>query len=203
MSLRTIPRKAVGGYIKLLRLPLDTALRLTGRSGANGGGIAVDRAEAAARDVAGAALGDEELRRDASRRRKAADAREEASVLETEAERHAQTADEQRRRGQRRAQQQRRRAAREAEAKKESAEKRRQARKRGAAQAESTRKSATRKAAAKVEEAIEDQERGARLEQLDEEAKALDKRGEALTAADEAQRLRDAASRAKAERKQD
>src|SRR3712207_7187559 len=92
MNLRTIPRAAVGGYLKLLRLPVDTTLKALGRNGS--GEVAVDRADAALRDIAGTALGDQELKQDAKRRRTAADAREEAAELRAEAQRKAEEADE-------------------------------------------------------------------------------------------------------------
>src|ERR687893_2296542 len=87
MGLRSIPRKAIGGYIKAARIPVDPALKLAGRG--RDSEPAVDRAEAAARDVAGAALGDDELRRDASRRRTAADDREQATELRQAAAKRA------------------------------------------------------------------------------------------------------------------
>src|SRR5918998_2473375 len=91
MGLRSMSRTAVGGYIKAVRIPVDAALKLAGRG--SSAEPAVDRAEAAARDVAGAALGDDELRRDASRRRTAADDRERAQELrDTAAEQRVQAA---------------------------------------------------------------------------------------------------------------
>src|SRR5512133_1044287 len=85
MSLRSLPRAAVGTSLKLARLPLDAALKVTGVG--TRGEAAVDRAEAAAADVAGVALGDDELRRDARRRRTAADEREQAQDLREAADR--------------------------------------------------------------------------------------------------------------------
>ena len=84
MALKNIPRTVVGGSIKVARVPVDAALKLAGRG--KEGEVVVDRAEAAARDVAGTALGDEELRRDAAQRREAADTREEAIELREAAE---------------------------------------------------------------------------------------------------------------------
>ena len=57
MNLRRIPRAAVGGYMKVLRAPVDTALKLAGRRGENAK-LVVDQADAAARGAAGAVLGD-------------------------------------------------------------------------------------------------------------------------------------------------
>ena len=44
MDLRAIPRGAVDGYLRLLRVPLGGALRLIGRDG-----TALDRVDASAR----------------------------------------------------------------------------------------------------------------------------------------------------------
>src|SRR5436309_1922129 len=95
MGVRDVSRAAVGGYLKVLRMPLDTAVRVKGRrnGGAAGATLALDRAEAAARDVAGIAMGDRRLREDARRRRAAADERERALRLRAEAERHEQRAE--------------------------------------------------------------------------------------------------------------
>ena len=82
--LRTIPRAAFGAYVKAVRLPFDQAAKLMGRRETE---IALDQAEAGARDAAGAVLGDDDLRRDAAQRRAAADEREEALTLKAEAER--------------------------------------------------------------------------------------------------------------------
>src|SRR3954451_621480 len=93
MNLRSVPRAAVGGYIKVLRWPVERALSL--RDGDGNGDLTVDRAEAAAREVAGTALGDEELKADAKARRTAADQRERAEELQSAAERQRAEAREQ------------------------------------------------------------------------------------------------------------
>ena len=72
MSLRTMSRSAVSGYVKLLRLPLDAAVGLRTRNGTkdrSGGTIALDRVEARLRSIAGRTLRDNELVRDAARRK--------------------------------------------------------------------------------------------------------------------------------------
>src|ERR687893_734832 len=89
MSLRDIPRSAVGGAVKLTRLPLDIVVAMlpgNGNATKPAAAIAVDRFEAALRDAAGIALFDEELREDAARRRIAADERERELRLRAEAE---------------------------------------------------------------------------------------------------------------------
>ncbi|MEA2351752.1 MAG: hypothetical protein QOJ14_166, partial [Thermoleophilaceae bacterium] len=56
MNLRVIPRTALEGYIRLVRLPLDTAIALLPGNGTGPGvsaSLAADRAEAAARAIAG------------------------------------------------------------------------------------------------------------------------------------------------------
>src|SRR5919199_1894694 len=139
MNLRSIPRTAVGGYIKAVRWPIDRTTRLLRRDGDKSGAeLAVDRADAAARGAAGTVLGDEELKQDASRRTKAADERERAQALSGAARARAEQAEEDR----------------EAKAKR-------------ARQAEQRRKRAAEKAAAERKEAVEEQAKRERLEALE------------------------------------
>ena len=70
-TLKTIPKATVNGAIKLARLPADTVLRAAPESVASSAGLAVDRADAAVRSVAGTALRDEKLRAEAKRLRQA------------------------------------------------------------------------------------------------------------------------------------
>jgi len=188
MDLLTIPRAAVGGGLKVARLPLDVALKLAGRG--KDAEVVVDRADAAARDLAGAALGDEQLRRDASRRRTAADTREEAHDMHAEAEERSRAAERQREQ-----------AARRAADKRGAAERARKSSTRAAASAAERRKAATQRAAQATEDALDTKAKGDRLKQLDRATEALEQRDVALTASDEAARLREAAERAKATRK--
>src|SRR3954452_3436222 len=167
MNLRTIPRAAVGGYIKAVRWPLDRAATMLGRDT-----LGLDRAEAAAREAAGAVLGDDQILRDAGRRRTAVTQREHAEELRTQAEQR-----------------------------KEQAQRQTKARKQSAAAAERRGVSAARKTAAKQEEAIDDRAKRERLATLEKKSEALDKQEDALPAADEAQRLQDAAAKTKARRK--
>ena len=55
-ALKTIPKATVNGAIKLARLPADTVLRAAPESVASSARLAVDSADAAVRNVAGAAL---------------------------------------------------------------------------------------------------------------------------------------------------
>src|SRR3954463_490592 len=82
MNLRSIPRAAVGGSIKAVSWPVRRALSLRGDDAS----LTVDRAEAAAREVAGTALADDELKAEARPRRGAADKREQAQDLRAQAQ---------------------------------------------------------------------------------------------------------------------
>lgn len=204
MSMRTIPRSAVGGAVKLARLPLDLAVSLLPGNGAGprpAASIAVDRWEATLRRVAGYALRDDELREDAARRRVAADERARALRLRVAAERRSAEADERLADRFEQAEEHRSVAQERAERQRQAAEQQRAAKARAAAQAESRRKAATRRARANVEQAIEEQADEARLERLRAKAQALEEREVALTAEDEAQRLQEAATAKKAARR--
>jgi hypothetical protein len=188
MNLTSLPRAAVGGYIKAVRWPIDRALRLRGGDG--DGKLAVDRAEAAARDVAATALGDQELKAEAGARFDAAERRERAQDLEAQARREAAEAEQRRNAAQQEARERKRLADRE-----------RQQRKRAAARAERDRKAAAEEVVARAHEGIDEQAKRDRLEQLDQEAAAQTEREQALTARDEARRLATATADAKAARK--
>src|SRR5829696_4053107 len=91
MNARAIPRAAISGYVKVLRLPLDLVVGRTGNEAAE---LTLDRTEATVLAVAGTVIGDQELKEDAARRRAAADDREEALRLRAEAQRTRSQADE-------------------------------------------------------------------------------------------------------------
>jgi hypothetical protein len=204
MSLRTISRSAVGGYVKLVRLPLDAAIRLRPRNRGNGqpaGTIALDRFEARLRSIAGRTLRDEELVQDADRRRLAADERERAEHLRAEADRRTAHAEAQAMDKSTKAEQQRRRASERAAQRKKLAGNRRRAETRRIADVKARRRRANKNGAARKEDAIDDRAKRVRLKQLDREADALAKKQDALTAKSEAERLRRTASRTKAARK--
>jgi colicin import membrane protein len=203
MILRTISRSAIGGYVKLLRLPMDAAVRLRARNGngPSGGMIALDRFEANLRSIAGRALRDDALVHDAERRRVATDQRARAIRLRAEANRRSELAEERLSEKEQKAEQQRRRASQRAAERKQQAEKRLQAERRRIADVEAQRRRANERAAAAKEDAIKDRSKRARLQQLDREADALAKKQDALAAKSESQRLRQAASKTKASRK--
>lgn len=206
MGMREIPRSAVGGAVKLTRLPLDIVVSMLPGDGDGSGAkpaaaIAVDRFEATLRDAAGIVLFDSELREDAMRRRIAADERERELGLRTEAERRSAEADDRFSDRVEDAEDRRTAAEQRAEDEHQAAEQRKQQRTGNAARREQTRKAANRKARAKADEQIDQDADAARLEQLKAEAKALEEREAALTAQAEAQRLQDEATRKKAARK--
>ena len=188
MSLTDLPRAAFGTYLKALRAPVDLALKATRRG--EGTKVAVDRTEAAVREVAGNAVGDEKLQRDAKRRRTAADAREEAVELRAEAQKTA-----------KKGAQKRDAAGAAAATRRQQATRRRDAADKKLAEAAERRKAANTKAAARQEEQIEEEAKRERLEALETEETALDEREEALTARDEADRLAKEAAAAKSARK--
>ena len=200
MDIRTIPRTALNGYLRLLRVPVDAATGLLPREG-EGARVLVDRADAVVRDVAGRLWRDDELREDARRRLLAADERERALRLRSEAEARTEQADAELRRREEEAGSRRRRAEEQAEEQRRRVEEQAQAEKRRASEQAARNKAAVRKAAAETEAELDKQARRTRLEQLDTEAEVLAEQEKALTAADETQRLRRATSQAKAARK--
>ena len=204
MSARAISRSAVGGYIKMLRLPFDAAVGLrtrNGRKDLSGAAITLDRFEARLRSIAGHTLRDDELVQDAERRRLAADERERAGDMRAEAQRRSDHGEERLSEREKKADQQRRHAARLAADRKKRAEQQREAESRRIAGLETRRRRANQKTTARKAEEIEDRSKRARLQQLDQEADALAKKREALTTKNESQRLRRAASAAKSKRK--
>lgn len=203
MSLQTISRGAVDGYLKLIRLPADVVAGvLRPRNGRDGETTAVelalDRLEASLRDVAGSVVHDPKLREDAGRRRVAANERERALELRDAAERHSHEADAELASRAQTAAQQRQSAARREQEKKARAQQKRAAESRQLAQVENRRRATVNEQA---KDAVHDRSRRARLEQLQTETKTLDEERDAATARSEAQRLRRAASKTKAARK--
>jgi hypothetical protein len=203
MTLRTISRMAVGGSLKLARLPIDGVLRAAGGSSAVvHAKLAVDRTEAKIRALAGKAFGDEVLQEDARRRGEAANERERAVQLRAEAELRSERADERITAQERAAERRRAQAAETAKRKRQQAQERRDLHKRTAADATRRRRNAAETSAAQEEKVIEERAKLGRLEHLDTKADALEEKEAALRTGDEARRLRAAAANAKAERKE-
>lgn len=206
MNVLVIPRTALTSYLKLVRTPLDSAIGLLPGNG-NGpkptAQLAVDRADATIRSMAGALLRDPVLREDAQRRRQAADERARAVRLRAREEQTTETADARLEQREEQASKQRQQARETASARRRQAESEAQKEKQQAAKTESRRREASRKAAAKREEAIEQRVPGEQLQSMEAKNEALHAREAELAARDEARRLADAASNVRAERKSD
>lgn len=206
MNVQVIPRTAVKGYLKLVRTPLDSAIGLlpgNGEGAKPSAQLAVDRADAMARTVAGALLRDPVLREDGARRRQAAQERERGVRLRDHAEQTAQQADARLQEREERAQEERRRARQTASSRRREAEARAQKKKQQAVRTETRRRQTARDAASQREQAIEQRAPQEELQTLEAKSEALRAREAELAARDEAQRLSQAASRVKAERKAD
>ena len=203
MEVRDVRRAAIDRWLRVARLPFDTVAHfLPADPGPrNAAMLAIDRADATVRAAVGGLLHDNDLRDDAFRRRAAADERERALELRGEAEERQRIADAElaqelegaarlREDADREAQERRRRVD------EERAEQQRRARETAVAQERAVEQARADRLAVADKKAKRE-----RLEVLDEQADALDREVDALTATDEAQRLRDAASAAKAARK--
>lgn len=206
MNARLIPRTALNGYLKLARVPVDTAIGLLPENGGRvkpAARLAVDRVDASVRRMAGVALGDPVLRDDAERRSRAVREREHGEQLRGRAEETAEQADARLQAREEQATKQRRRATQTAESRRRQAEAQADKQKRRAAKTEDRRREASRAVAAKQEEAIEQREPREELRTLEAKDEALRARESELAARDEARRLADAARRVKADRKSD
>jgi hypothetical protein len=204
MNLRSIPRTAVDRYLKLARLPWDGATRLLPGDGTgvkSSAQVALDRADAAARSAAAVILQDRTLGEDARRRRQAADERQRAVRLRSQAERTEQRAEARLEQTEEQARQQRRRATQRTKSRREQAEREAQKRKQRAARTERGRLAANREIEHRTEEQIAEREPAERLEALEAKADALKAKERELAARDESRRLGEAAGQLKAERK--
>ena len=206
MNVRVIPRTAVKGYIKAVRTPLDTAIGLlpgNGEGAKSSAQLAVDRADATVRSVAGALLGDPVLREDGERRREATHKRERGLRLRQRAEQTAEHADARLQEREDGAQQERRRARDTAKARRREAETRAQQKKQQATNAERRRRQAARDDGAERQQDIEKRAPREELHTLEAKREALRAREKELAARDEARRLAEAAGQVKAKRKAD
>lgn len=200
MALRTASRLGVAASVRAARLPFDIGIRLAGDSDSSLA-LAVDRADARARALAGFVLGDADLQDDAARRHAATDERVRALKLREQAEGVADRAEEQLAEKEKAAVRRRADAAAAAQRRKAEAEKRRQSREAESAQSAERRQRATESARATAQETARERAEAARLDALEEKAEALEQEEEALIASDEAKRLARAAETAKESRK--
>ena len=202
MALRTASRLGVTASVRAARLPFDVGIRLVGDPDSSLA-LAVDRADARARALAGFVLGDADLQEDAARRHAATDERVRALRLREQAGDVADQADERLTEQEKAAVRRRADAAAAAERRKAEAEERRQSRDAESAQAAERRRRATESAKATAQQAARERAEAARLDVLEEKAEALEQEEEALIASDEAERLARAAELAKESRKND
>ena len=204
MNARNIPRTAVENSLRLVRMPLDAAI---GWLPGNGTGarptarLALDRTDATLRAVAGTLLSDSVLREDARQRRAALKQREHAQELRGEANKKTDQADARLQERHDQVARARTQAEQRAKSQREDADREREAKTRHAGQTERKHLAANNTGAARADEVVRQRATKARLETLDTKADALRQKQQALTAKDEARRLRQAASRTKAERK--
>jgi len=204
MNAQRIPRAAVESSLRLVRLPLDAAIgRLPGNeTGARPTArLALDRADASLRAFAGTMLGDSALREDAQMRRAALKKREQAQALRGQAQTKTEQADARLQDRKDQVARQRAEAELRAKSRRDAADRKRREKTDRAGELERNRLAASKNAAARADEAINKRAPQARLETLDAKSDALRKKEAALAANDEARRLREAASRTKAERK--
>lgn len=200
MALRTASRFGVDASVRTLRLPFDLGTRLVG--GADSPvALAVDRADARVRALAGLLLGDADLREDAARRHAATDERVHALRLREQAEDLSERADERVAQKEETADRRRAGAVSSAQRRKAQADERRRARAGQAAKSAERLKSTTARAKAESQERVQARANEARLDALEEKAEALEQEEEALIASDEAKRLARAAGTVKERRK--
>ena len=200
MALRTASRLGVAASVRAARLPFDVGIRLMGDPDSPLA-LAVDRADARARALAGAILGDADLQDDGARRHAATDERVRALRLREQAEDVAERADERLAEKEKTAVRRRADAAAAAQRRKAEAEKQRQSRDAGSAQSANQRRRATESAKAAAQETARANADAARLDALEEKTEALEQEEEALIASDEAERIARAAETAKKLRK--
>jgi len=204
MDVRTVGRTTVDAWLRVARLPIDTASRLLpngDRGPRTPALLVVDRIDATIRDTIGSLLGDEELRADATRRRAAADERQNAIKLRVEAEQKKREADARLARQQDSVDQRRTEAERTAQENKQQADRERAEREQRAKRTAAKQEEAVNKVEQQKVSTADKQAKKKRLQVLDSQADALDTQTDALASSDEAQRLRKATSAAKASRK--
>lgn len=201
MALRTATRFGVDASVRAARLPFDLGTRFVGGPESSLA-LAVDRADARARALAGFVLGDADLQDDAARRHAATDERVRALRLREQAEYTSEYADERVAEKEQGAARRRAGAASSANRHKARAEEWRQSQEAEAAKSAQRRRRDAERAKAAKQETVQVRADEARLDALEEKAEALEQEEEALIARDEAKRLARAAETAKEQRKQ-
>lgn len=172
---KRIPRTVTYGYLRVARLPLRAIERVAGQRDNSlwPPTMTFEQAEANVEALVGALIRDEDMTQSAEVRRAKLAKLREAAVLEAEAGRRRQQADEtfESRRG--KAEQRRTAAAQQAQRQKEQLEQQADKREQAAKQKAAKKTAAARKVKAQQDEVIERQERAAQLKALDAESEAL------------------------------
>jgi hypothetical protein len=202
MNPRTLTRTAVDVWLRTALAPWSTVGRWARRQDDRTSPleVAVGRVDAAVREFAGRATGDDELLADASRRRAAADNRAVAIELREEAEERELEAEQRRQEREEQAEAVRQRAEEAAEEKRRRAEEKASQRKQAVKKAAASKKQAVRKAAAQKRKTISKAEREARLAELEEKEEALTAEEQAMREELRADRLQQSAEQTKAAR---
>ena len=136
MNARAIPRTAVEGYLRLVRVPLDGAISLLPGNGTGArpaAEVALDRLDATLRGAIANLLSDSALREDAERRRIAAQERKRALRLRAQADVKSEEADSRLEERQQQATEQQEQATQRAEVRRQMAAREQQTKKRRAA----------------------------------------------------------------------
>ena len=203
MDLLAMPRRAVDHSLRVLRLPIDMTVGALDREGdkASAFTLGLDRADATVRRFAGRILHDEPLQRDAQERGLAIKEREKALRLRTEAALRRRRANAEFEDNLKAAQEQRTTAEQRADKLRASVDEQRRTESERLAEQTDQRQTASRDAADRTQQAIDERAQETRLADLDKEAEVLEAREESLTTHSEAQRLQSAASEVKNNRR--
>jgi hypothetical protein len=181
---KLVPAIATQAYLRLARLPLTAAQQLTGHRADEQWPptMAFETFEAGVESLVGSLVGDEGLTHSAQVRRAKLAKLREAAVLRTQAAQTRQQADETFQARREASEQQREKAVRKAEQREADVERQAEKGEQAAKEKAAKKTAAARKAKAKQNEVIERQERAAKLDALDAEAKALQAAKEAVDA---------------------
>ena len=203
MDVLALPRRAVDGSLRVLRLPIDMTVGVLDREGKKASALTlgVDRADATVRRFAGRILHDETLRRDAHVRGQAIEERERAMHLRTEAELRRERADAEFADDLESAQAQRTAAEQRAAEQRAGVDTQRRAESERLAEQTDQWQFANRDAADRTEQRIDERAKEARLAQLEKAAEVLEAREESVTTRSEAQRIQSLASEVKNNRR--
>jgi hypothetical protein len=203
MDVLAMPGRAVDRSLRVLRLPIDMTVGVLDRKSdkASAFSLGLDRTDATVRRFAGRILHDEPLQRDAQERGMAIAERERALQLRTEAALSRQRANAELEDNIESAHAQHTAAEQEAQELRVSIDEQRRAEREHLAEQTDQRRAATRDAADRTQQSIDEHAQEARLASLEKEADVLEAREASVTTRSEAQRLQSAASQVKKNRK--